>query len=203
MRLASRAGQCRVPVLGPLRRDRPSGVRRPVLAAALPIIVTILVFAFACNPAFCAGDEQPDFQKLFHLVGVPGLRRDERVNLVTNVDGLMFQTKKVQYQVPYARIHRVLIIDADRRYEGRTYLAALATYGVGSLFILKKHHVDTVVLDYSNEHGGKMGIVVQMEPAQAEQFKNLMKSRGVPLEEPPDLPKPPVTEPQGTEGSTK
>jgi hypothetical protein len=115
----------------------------------------------------------------------------------------MFQTKKVQYQVPYARIHRILIINADRRYEGGTYLAALATYGVGSLFILKKHHVDTVVLDYSNEHGGKMGIVVQMEPAQAEQFKTLMKSRGAPLEVPSDLPEPPVTGPLTTEGSMK
>lgn len=201
MRFASGAARCRVCVLVPFQRNRPS--YRPVLAAPLPIIAAILLFACACKPAICATDEQPGFQKLFHLVGVPGLRRDERVDLVPGSDGLMFQTNKVQYQVPYARIHRILILDADRRYEGGTYAAAVATFGVGSLFILKKHHVDTVVLDYSNEHGGKMGIVVQMEPAQAEQFKTLMKSRGVPLDEPPDLPEPPVTQPKATEGSTK
>jgi hypothetical protein len=80
------------------------------------------------------------------------------------------------------------MLHADRRYEGRTYLAALATYGVGALFILKQHHVDTVVLDYVNEHGGQMGIVVQMEPDQGDQLKDLMKGRGVSIAEPEELP---------------
>ena len=121
-------------------------------------------------------------------MGIPGLRRDERVNLTANSDGVLFQTKKIKYQVPYARIHQVLLLSADRRYEGRTYAAALATFGVGSLLIMKKHHVDTVVLDYVNERGGKMGIVIQMETSQGEHFSNLLKSRSVPVVEPEGLP---------------
>jgi len=147
-------------------------------------IAALLVFCSFPSPGHCIADGQPGFQKLFHLVGIPGLRRDERVDLATNSDGLSFQTKKVKYQVPYARIHQVLLLRADRRYEGRTYAATLATYGIGSLFILKKHHVDTVVLDYVNERGGKMGIVIQMETSQGDQFKNLLNGRGVPIVEP-------------------
>lgn len=195
MRFPCGAGRSLLFLLVPVRWDRHSDGSRRLLSATLPMIATILIFASACNPAFCAPAEQPGFQKLFHLAGVPGLRRDDRVNLVLNPDGLVFQTKKVRYQVPYARIHQILLLHADRRYEGGTYLAALATYGVGSLFILKKHHVDTVVLDYSNEHGGKMGIVVQMDPDQADIFKELMKTHGTPIEEPQGLPEPPVTGP--------
>jgi len=136
------------------------------------------------NPGYCVERVQPDLQKLFHLVGIPGLRRDERVNLTAGPDGLLFETKKVRFQVPYARIRQVLLLRADRRYEGRTYAAAVATYGLGSLLILKKHPVDTVVLDYVNEHGGKMGIVIQMEISQGDLFENLLKGQGVPVVEP-------------------
>jgi len=117
-------------------------------------------------------------------VGIPGLQRDERVNLNPDADGLSFQTRKVQYAVPYERIHQVLLLKADRRYEGRTYAAAVATYGLGALLILKKHHVDTVVLDYVNERGGKMGIVLQMEPSQGDYLRTVLNSRGVPVVEP-------------------
>lgn len=148
------------------------------------MIAAFLVFSSAFNPGYCIVPGQPVLQRVFHLVGVPGLRRDERVNLTLDADGFSFQTRKVQYQVPYARVHQVLLLSSDRRYEGRTYAAALATYGVGALFILKKHHVDTVVLDYVNERGGKMGIVLQMETSQGELFKSLLKSRGVSIDEP-------------------
>ena len=148
------------------------------------MIAAFLVSSSAFNPGYCIAPGQPVLQRVFHLVGVPGLRRDERVNLTLDADGFSFQTRKVQYQVPYARVHQVLLLSSDRRYEGRTYAAALATYGVGALFILKKHHVDTVVLDYVNERGGKMGIVLQMETSQGELFKSLLKSRGVSIDEP-------------------
>ncbi|MDE3187650.1 MAG: hypothetical protein KGM96_09035 [Acidobacteriota bacterium] len=156
-------------------------------AAKFLMIAALLVFSSVFNPGYCIDADQSSFQKVFHLVGIPGLRRDERVNLTLDSDGFSFQTRKVQYQVPYARIHQVLLLSSDRRYEGRTYAAALATYGVGALLILKKHHVDTVVLDYVNERGGKMGIVLQMETSQGEVFKNLLKSRGVSIEEPERL----------------
>ncbi len=153
-------------------------------AAKFLMIAALFVLSSAFNPAYCVGAEQPVLQRVFHLVGVPGLRRDERVNLTLGADGFSFQTSKVRYQVPYARVHQILLLSSDRRYEGRTYAAALATYGVGALFILKKHHVDTVVLDYVNERGGKMGIVLQMETSQGEVFRSLLKSRGISVDEP-------------------
>ncbi len=182
-----------------LRFDHPSNssLRAPV--GKYLMIALLLVFSAFPNSAYGVSSGQPDLQKLFHLVGIPGLRRDERVNLSLTSDGLFFQTRKVQYQVPYTRIHQVLLLQADRRYEGRTYAAAVATYGVGALLILKKHHVDTVVLDYVNERGGKMGIVLQMETSQGEQFENLMKSHGVPVMGPEGLPEPNPKEETGTE----
>jgi hypothetical protein len=151
------------------------------------IIAAVLVFSSLSNSGYGAENAQTGLQKLFHLVGIPGLKRDERVNLAPDPDGLLFYTGKVQYRVPYARIRRVLLLPSDRRYEGRTYAAALVTYGVGALLILKKHHVDTIVLDYVNERGGKMGIVVQMETSQGEHFTDLLKSRGVSIVGPDDL----------------
>jgi hypothetical protein len=165
--------------------------------SALMLAAFLAVSCFG-NPGYCSENGKPAFQKLFHLVGIPGLRRDQRVNLVPDTDGLLFQTSKVQYRVPYARIHQVLVFPADRRYEGRTYAAALATYGVGSLLILKKHHVDTVVVDYVNERGGKMGIVLQMETSQGEQLSSLLKNHGVSVVEPEDLPQSPLKDETGT-----
>ncbi len=161
--------------------------RPRVLAPKFLIIAALLIFSSFANPGYCSEAAQPDLQRLFHLVGIPGLRRDQRVDLNLDSDGLSFQTREVHYQVPYARIHRVLLLSADRRYEGRTYAAAVATYGVGALLILKKHHVDTVVLDYVNERGGKMGIVLQMETVQGEVFRNLLKSRGISIADPEGL----------------
>lgn len=161
--------------------------RAAVVAAAL------LLFSCVPDSGYCVENAKPEFQKLFHLVGIPGLRRDQRVDLTPDADGLSFHTSKVQYHVPYARIRQVLLLPSDRRYEGRTYAAALATYGVGSLLILKKHHVDTVVLDYVNERGGKMGIVVQLETSSGTQLGDLLKARGISVLGPEDLTESPLT----------
>jgi hypothetical protein len=178
------ASQPRVPILLHFRFDLLCNSSFRVPAAKFLMIAALLVFSSFSNPGYCIDSVQPGLQKLFHLVGIPGLRRDVRVNLNLDSDGLSFQTKKDTYQVPYARINQVLLLSSDRRYEGRTYAAAVATYGVGALLILKKHHVATVVLDYVNERGGKMGIVLQMETSQGELFKNLLQSRGVSIAEP-------------------
>ena len=158
------------------------------------VIAALLALHLLPNTGYCAVSEPPAFQKLFHLVGIPGLRRDERVDLTVASDGLLFQTKQIRYEVPYARIHQVLLLRADRRYEGRTYAAAVATYGLGSLLILKKHHVDTVVVDYVNERGGKMGLVVQTETSQGAQLDSALKDKGVAVVEPESAPEPLSTE---------
>ncbi len=181
------ASQPRASILFLSRFDRPPESSLRIPAAKFLLIAAFLAFSSFPQRLYSVEPVQPGLQKLFHLVGIPGLRRDERVNLTLDSDALSFQTRKIHYQVPYARIHQVLLLSADRRYEGRTYAAAVATYGVGAFMILKKHHVDTVVLDYVNERGGKMGIVLQMETSQGEVFKNLLKSHGVSIEEPEGL----------------
>ena len=165
----------------------------------------LLLATLFCSQAY--GAEAPiQFQRLFHLAGIPGVAREQRVDLTASSEGLTFATSKVTCAIPYSRIRGVLMLSADRRYEGRTYLLALATYGVGSLAILKKHHVDTVVLDYVNERGGKMGIVVQIEPDQGERFASLLKSKNIHIDEPDVMAEPPTatgTGTSGTEGSKK
>jgi hypothetical protein len=147
--------------------------------------VVLLLAAGFCGTSSSATGQASTFQNLFHLAGIPGVRGEARVDMIPNANELVFQTRKVKYEVPYTRIRQVILLHSDRRYEGRTYLAAVVTpYAVGSLFILKKHHMDTAVLDYVNERGGKMGIVLQMETAQGDQFKQLLTSKGIVVSEP-------------------
>jgi hypothetical protein len=159
------------------------------------MLAALLVLSLSSAPVYGVKPAQPGLEKLFHLVGIPGLRRDERVDLTLDSEGLSFQTKKVKYQVPYARVRQVLMLSSDRRYEGRTYAAALATYGVGALLILKKHHV--------NERGGKMGIVLQMETSQGEVFRTLLKSRGVSIDEPEGVSESPSKPQTGTDNTER
>jgi hypothetical protein len=151
-------------------------------------MVVLLIAVEFCGNSCSSQGQEPAFQNLFHLAGIPGVRGEARVDMITNADALVFQTRKVRYEVPYARIHQVTLLRSDRRYEGRTYAVALATYGVGSLLILKKHHMDTAVLEYVNERGGKMGIVLQMEIVQGDQLKQLLASKGVSVNEPEGAP---------------
>jgi len=150
-------------------------------------MAAVLAGCFA-TLGYAAAEGEPGFHRLFHLVGVPGVQREARIDLEPGAEALVFKYKKVRYEVPYTRIQRVLLLRADRRYEGATYAAAVATFGIGGLLILKKHHVDTVVFDYVNERGGKMGIVVQMEREQGEQFRSLMTAKGISLNEPEGSP---------------
>jgi hypothetical protein len=152
------------------------------------VMVQVLIAAGFCGASCNASGQAVTFQNLFHLAGIPGVRGEARVDMIPNSDALIFQTRKVRYEVPYARIHQVIILRSDRRYEGTTYAAAVATYGVGSLLILKKHHMDTAILDYINERGGKMGIVIQMEISQGDQFEQVLNSKGVPVKPPEESP---------------
>jgi len=148
--------------------------------------IVVLLGSCFVGLGYGADKEEPGFQRLFHLAGIPGVEREARVDLVPGSDALVFQTRKVRYEVPYARIRDVLLLSADRRYEGATYAAAVATPGAGAFLILKKHHVDTAVLNYSNDRGGQMGIVVQMERSQGEHLKKLLTGKGVRIGEPGD-----------------
>jgi hypothetical protein len=203
MQVDRAASQPRAPGSLGFHPDRPTYFSLQFPPAKFLTVAALLVVSLISTPAYGVKPAKPGLEKLFHLVGIPGLRRDERVNLSLDSEGFSFQTKTVQYQVPYARVRHVLMLSADRRYEGRTYAAALATYGIGTLLILKKHHVDTVVLDYVNERGGKMGIVVQMETAQGEVFRDELKSRGMSIDEPEALSESVSKERTGTDNTER
>ena len=130
---------------------------------------------------------KPEFRRVFHLVGVPKVRRDERIDISLGASGLVFQHQKMRHEVPYERIRGVLVLRGDRVYEKGTYAAAVATFGAGGFLILKKHHVDTVLFDYDNERGGRMGIVVQLETLEGLRLKTLLAEKGVNVNEPASL----------------
>ncbi len=171
------------------------------MRAAMVVLLTAVGF---CGTSCSSAGQAPAFQNLFHLAGIPGVHDEARVNMIPGTDALIFQAHKVHYAVPYARIHQVILLRSDRRYEGRTFLAAIATpYGAGGLLILKKHHMDTAIFDYVNERGGKMGIVVQVETAQGDQLKALLTAKGIAVSEPGGSPAQGSSEKQASVATTQ
>src|SRR5215472_16456965 len=65
--------------------------------------------------------------------------------------------------------------------------ARQAYFGIplGALLILKKHRVDTVVVSYTNDHGGELGLVLQMERGKGREFGNMLKTHGIVVVDPP------------------
>jgi hypothetical protein len=162
--------------------------KQSVLAKEGPVrrtLVGVALLPLLLVPAFPAEKASPDFRKAFHLVGVPGVLRDERIDIDLAADALVFQHKKLVYRVPYTGITQVLLLRADRVYEKSTYAAAVAFGFPGALLILKKHKVDTVVVDFKNERGGRMGLAVQLEPYEGQRLREMLKGHGVAVDEPP------------------
>lgn len=131
-------------------------------------------------------------KRTFHIAGVPGLRRNARCDLVLGPESISIkQGKRRRLELPIDRIRKAQLFSGERHYPGATYGAALATFGVGALLILKKHHVDTLVLDYANEAGGLMGLVIQVDKGHGAECREWLTKYGVTVEEPPpvlDLP---------------
>ena len=152
------------------------------------ILRGLLVACLGFAPVPAAADE--NFPGAFHITGVPDVKRDQRVNLHLVDDALLVERVGVSYSVPYARIKQVLLLHADRNYEKISGAAAAASQLVlgiplGALVMLKKHKVDTVIIDYENERHGRLGIVLQVERGQGEEVGNILKKHGVTLVEPP------------------
>jgi hypothetical protein len=130
-----------------------------------------------------------DFRRVFHVAGVPGVKRDQRLDVSVATDDLIFERAGTSFHVPYARMKQVLLLDATRNYEKTTaaFAAATAAFGipVGSLLILKKHKVDTVVVDYENERRGRMGLVIQVEQGKGQEMGEMLRKHGVSVLDPP------------------
>jgi hypothetical protein len=127
---------------------------------------------------------------VFHEVGLPKVRRGQRVDLTFTSDSLVVDRKnKTVATVPYKNMRRVQLLSGVRHYPGATYAAAVATFGAGGFLILKKRKVDTIVLEYVNERGGAMGAVFQMAIPGGARTKRWLERFGVPVEEPaPPIP---------------
>lgn len=150
----------------------------------IELAVTISILFQLVGLAYSSDTKAPDFRNAFHLVGVPKVQRDQRIDISLADAAVVFQHKKVVYEVPYQRIRRVLLLQGNRVYEKSSYAAAVALGFPGALLILKKHHVDTVVFDYLNERGGLTGIVVQVETGQGLLLRKLLDEKGVAVDEP-------------------
>ena len=131
----------------------------------------------------------------FHEVGLPKVRRGQKVDLTFTADSLAVDRKdKTVATVPYKNMRRVQLLSGVRHYPGATYAAAVATFGAGAFLILKKRKVDTLVLEYVNERGGAMGAVFQMPIPEGARLKQWLERFGVPVEEPAP-PAPPASKP--------
>jgi hypothetical protein len=131
------------------------------------------------------GDGSLILPKVFHMAGIPGLKRNARGDLILNSRELIFKHgKKQPLVVPVERIRRVQVLSGERHYGKTTALAYIAGGAPGTLLLLKKRKVDTVVFDYLNERGGLMGMVIQVPQKQGEECKNWMARYGAVTEEP-------------------
>jgi hypothetical protein len=125
----------------------------------------------------------------FHIAGMEGIKRGQRVNVSLTTEDFVLENQETSMHVPYARIRQVLILHAARTYEKSTLAAAAASGAIGvpigGLLILKKHKVDTIVIDYENDRHGRQGLVVQMERGMGQELGNRMRLYGVAVVDPP------------------
>lgn len=129
-------------------------------------------------------------KKVFHITGAPGIPRNERLDLVLSTESLVLQrgAKKLVLSVPFSSIRRIQLLRGERHYPGATYAAAVAGGFAGALLILKKRKVDMIVVDYVNERGGAMGLVLQTPLFTGAQCRRWLEKSGLQVEEPPPPP---------------
>ena len=141
-----------------------------------------------------------DFPGTFHVTGIPGVKRGQKIDITLATDKLVFEHNGVIHEVSYARIGRVLLLPAARNYEKTMPRGKIAVGG--AVFLLKKNKVDTVVVDYENERGGRMGLVVQMESGKGAQIGEMLRNRAVMVDDlqsagPKEKSSSPLSQPDG------
>jgi hypothetical protein len=129
--------------------------------------------------------------KVFHIAGIPGQRRNARLTLILEDKKLVCERKGVRVlEVTYERFRRTQLVSGARDYPEATYIAAVTTFGIGGLLIAKKRKMDVLVLDFVNERGGRMGLVLQLPLGQGPACKEWLAQRGISVEEPEPAPAP-------------
>jgi hypothetical protein len=161
----------------------------------------ICILIVACVEEVTPGSAiAADFRRTFHVAGLPDTKRGQRVDLSFGADELIFEGgsgTRSTYRLPYRRVKQALLLRSERHYEKTTVTAAAATgaFGVpvGALLILKKHKMDAVVIDYENERGGRMGVVLQLDRNQKQDLTVRLKEHGVTVIDPPPDQSPPAS----------
>lgn len=143
-------------------------------------IASIFLFILISCRAIAA-----DFPRAFHVAGIPDTKPGKRVDIILDADELVIAAggHAGSYRVPYSRIQQILLLPSVRNYE-KTTAAAAAASGVagipaGALLILVKHKMATIVIDYVNERGGRMGMVLQVERSEEQDIRSRFEHHGL------------------------
>ena len=162
-------------------------------------VTVVCLLALASADARCGFVEAPtlSFAKAFHIVGIPGVKRNARIDIHFASDRLLItRQEKDVLTVPFSRITRVQVLDSTRIYAKSTYAAVLAAGLPGLLLMAKKKHVDSLLIDYVNERGGQMGIIVQVPAGQGNACREWLRNRSVAVDNDPDQPVGPSASPK-------
>jgi hypothetical protein len=122
---------------------------------------------------------------VFHIAGIPGVKRNGRGDLVLSTRTLtFFKDDRAALVIPYTRIQHVRVAPADREYAKATYAAVLAAGAPGALLLLKKRHVDALAIDFENERGGRMSAVIQVSKGDGARCSEWLAHYGIKVEGP-------------------
>jgi hypothetical protein len=167
------------------------------LTGFVAILVSVCIALPAQEPPKTSAEgETLTVRHIFHITGVPGIGRNTRGDLLLTGKDLIFQKNNKNLLVlPYERIRLVQFLSGERHYPEATYAMAVAFGFVGALMILKKRKVDALVVDFVNERGGRMGMVLQLPLGQGGLCREKLTSGGVKVEEPAVPPSEPAKKP--------
>jgi hypothetical protein len=154
----------------------------------------VALFALCPGPAPAAETKKKDkpdqsevlkLRKIFHIAGIPGIRRNARGDMTLSTRTLVYwRNDKESVIVPYERIHRIQLQPTSREYAKTTYALVLAAGAPGALMLLKKRKMDAFSVDFDNERGGRMAMVLQVPRGDGARCKQWLSRFGVRVEEP-------------------
>lgn len=162
-------------------------------------VTVVCMLALGSVVARAAFVEAPalTFARAFHIVGIPGVKRNARVDVHFASDRLLItKQEKDVLTVPFSRITRVQVLDSTRMYAKSTYAAVLAAGLPGLLLMAKKKHVDSLLIDYVNQRGGQMGIIVQVPAGQGNACREWLRKHAIAVDNDPDQPVGPDVSPK-------
>jgi hypothetical protein len=122
----------------------------------------------------------------FHIVGIPAMKRNKKFDLeVTTRDMIFSEGGKRVYRIPFERMERVQMNPTKREYAKATYAAVLVLGAPGAAVLAIKKDVDALIINYRNEKGGLMEMVIQVPHGMGTPCLDRLARGGVPIG-PPD-----------------